>query len=127
MSLLHSKHFIANLILNIFQRPTTANPRSKLNQTDPRYNDMNFSKNALGNIDRFEIGTSLGQGSYAVVKLAKDTHTNKQVAIKIYEKFRLIDPQKRMNLKREINILEKLDHPNIIKLYMTIDTRSQVC
>ena len=48
------------------------------------------------------------------------------MAIKIYDKFRLIDPQRRQNLKREIDILNKLEHQNIIRLHATIDTRTTV-
>lgn len=68
-------------------------------------------------MERFEIKCCIGKGSYAVVKLANDTDIGKNVAIKMYDKYKLIDPQKRNNVKREIAILNKLDHINIIKLY----------
>ena len=65
---------------------------------------QNFYK-SNSNLDRYKLGDIIGKGSYAVVKLAEDTYTNKKVAIKTYDKFRLIDPQRRMNVKREIEIL----------------------
>jgi serine/threonine protein kinase len=37
------------------------------------------------------MGNVIGKGSYAVVKLAHDSLTNNKVAIKIYDKFRLVD------------------------------------
>lgn len=52
--------------------------------------------------------------------------TNKKVAIKIYEKYKLLDPQRRKSVRREIKLMEKLNHPNIIKLYEAIDTSRQV-
>ena len=61
-----------------------------------------------------------------MVKLAVDKETNEKVAIKTYEKFKLNDVHKRKNVKREISILQSLDHPNIIKLHKTIDTVTQV-
>lgn len=67
-----------------------------------------------------------GQGSYAVVKLAIDKLTNKQYAVKIYEKFKLVDPHKMNNVKREISILKGIDHPNIIKLFFACEDRRQV-
>lgn len=49
-------------------------------------------------IENYKIGPTLGQGSYAVVKLGVDTITSSKVAIKIYEKIKLIDPQKKKNI-----------------------------
>jgi serine/threonine protein kinase len=43
-------------------------------------------------MDRYEIKENIGKGSYAIVKLAKDTLTDKKVAIKIYDKYKLLDP-----------------------------------
>lgn len=42
--------------------------------------------------------------------------------MKIYEKHRLADPMKRKAVQREITVLKRLDHPNIIKLHELIDT-----
>ena len=84
-----------------------------------------FMENKL-NVENYKLDKVLGQGSYAVVRLAIDKETNEKVAIKTYEKFKLNDVHKRKNVKREISILQNLDHPNIIKLYKTIDTVTQV-
>ncbi len=48
--------------------------------------------------------------------------TRDQIAMKIYEKRKLNDPEKRRSVSREITLMKKLDHPNIVKLYDTIDT-----
>jgi len=48
------------------------------------------------------------------------------VAIKIYEKFKLLDSQVKANLIKEIKVLGKLNHPNIVRLYESIDTFSNV-
>ena len=48
------------------------------------------------------------------------------MAIKIYEKYRILDHQRKDAIKREIQILRKLDHPNVIKLYEVIDQPKQV-
>jgi len=48
------------------------------------------------------------------------------VAIKIYEKFKLIDSQVKANLIKEIKVLGKLNHSNIVRLYESIDTFSNV-
>jgi calcium-dependent protein kinase len=57
----------------------------------------------------------LGHGSFGSVKLAKHKINNQYVAIKIIEKSKLRG--KESLLATEIYILQKLDHPNIIKFY----------
>jgi len=84
-----------------------------------------FMENKL-HVENYKLDKVLGQGSYAVVRLAIDKETSEKVAIKTYEKFKLNDVHKRKNVKREISILQSLDHPNIIKLYKTIDTVTQL-
>lgn len=50
------------------------------------------------------------------MKLAVNKISNEKVAIKIYNKIDLSDPVKMKNVRREINILKKLQHPSIILL-----------
>ena len=73
-------------------------------------------------IENYAIGKHLGQGAYAVVKLGTQKKTKELVAIKTYEKYKLTDTRKKSGLKREIQILKMLDHPNTIKLYEVIDS-----
>ena len=61
-----------------------------------------------------QVGIILGQGSFAKVRLAIDQRTKEKVAIKIYDKFRLLDNTKKKNVLREITTMEKMKHPNII-------------
>lgn len=61
-----------------------------------------------------------------MVRIGLHKETNQKVACKIYEKFKLLEPNRRKGVKREIKIMEKLDHPNIAKLYEAFDTLKQV-
>jgi Protein kinase domain len=54
----------------------------------------------------------LGQGSFAVVKLVVDKKTGEERAMKIVAKKPLKDSNEKM-LKEEINILGKVEHPNM--------------
>ena len=50
------------------------------------------------------------------------------LAIKVYEKFKLLDLSKKKAVIKEIQALKKLQgHSNIIKLYDVIDTPKQIC
>jgi MAP/microtubule affinity-regulating kinase len=73
-------------------------------------------------MNKFRLQKTIGKGSYAIVKLGKERTTGELFAIKIYDKYKLLQPHRRKNLKREIQILNKLDHPSIITLFKTIET-----
>jgi serine/threonine protein kinase len=79
-----------------------------------------------GKIENYTIGKQLGQGAYAVVKLATQKKTKETVAIKTYEKCKLTDTRKKTGVKREIQILKMLNHPNTIRLYEVLDTIKNV-
>lgn len=112
---------------------TEAKPRPKScykkQEFEMRLNEASLSTEASvfrGRIEDYSIGKEIGKGAYAIVKLAHHKPTGKKMAIKIYEKVKLLDPQKKNSVKREIQILKKLDHLNIVKLYEVIDCVKQV-
>jgi len=49
-----------------------------------------------------------------------------KVAIKIYEKIRIKEVQRKKSVCREIKLLAKLKHKNIMKIYDTIETNNHV-
>ena len=63
------------------------------------------------------LGKSLGQGTFGKVRIGTHTITNEQVAIKILEKDKIKDKADVERVTREINILKKVRHPNVIQLY----------
>lgn len=62
-------------------------------------------------------GRSLGQGTFGKVRIGTHTITNEMVAIKILEKDKIKDKSDVERVTREINILKKVRHPNVIQLY----------
>jgi MAP/microtubule affinity-regulating kinase len=85
---------------------------------------MIFSDN--NSLDDYIIGKQIGQGAYAVVRIGLHKPTNKKVAMKIYKKYKLEEPNRRKSVKREIKLMEKMKHGNIIQLYEIIDTEKYV-
>lgn len=55
-------------------------------------------------------------GTFGDVRICLHKPTNQQRAVKILYKSNMTPEDERM-LKNEINILSKLDHPNIVKMY----------
>ncbi|WCJ32360.1 Protein kinase superfamily protein [Euphorbia peplus] len=65
--------------------------------------------------ESFEKLDKVGQGTYSNVYKARDLETNKIVALKKV-RFATMDPESVRFMAREIIILRKLDHPNVMKL-----------
>ena len=73
------------------------------------------------------LGKKLGEGAYAVVHTALNKKTNDRLAMKIYDKEKILsNASRKRSVTREINLLKKLDHPNIVKLFESIDTRKSL-
>ncbi len=61
------------------------------------------------------MGAQIGSGCFGSVREATMVHDPScQVAVKILEK-RLLDKKQIKNMNFEISIMEKIDHPNIVK------------
>ncbi|GAA0144018.1 non-receptor serine/threonine protein kinase [Lithospermum erythrorhizon] len=65
--------------------------------------------------DSYEKIDKIGQGTYSSVYRALDLTTNKVVAMKKV-KFVNMDPESVRFMAKEISILRRLDHPNVMKL-----------
>lgn len=61
------------------------------------------------------LSLQIGQGTYSSVYKARDLETGKIVALKKV-RFVNMDPESVRFMAREIYILRKLDHPNVMKL-----------
>jgi MAP/microtubule affinity-regulating kinase len=72
------------------------------------------------------IGEVIGQGAYAVVKKGLYIPESLTIAIKIYDKSKLEEPQRRKSVKREIKLMEMMDNEYIVKLYGVIQTKHQL-
>lgn len=68
-------------------------------------------------LDIYKIGKCLGKGSYGEVRLVTERKTGQERAVKIFRKSVLQTKKVTEQLHKEIEILKKIDHPNIIKIF----------
>lgn len=83
-------------------------------------------KKAEQRIGAYQIIRTLGEGSFGKVKLATHRVTNQQVALKIIARKKLISRDMAGRVEREIEYLQLLRHPHIIKLYTVIKTPLEI-
>ncbi|KAG5978502.1 Protein kinase [Claviceps digitariae] len=77
-------------------------------------------------IGAYKIVRTLGEGSFGKVRLAIHQGTGQQVALKIIARKKLISRDMAGRVEREIEYLQLLRHPHIIKLYTVIKTHSEI-
>jgi len=68
-------------------------------------------------IGLYDVKKTLGEGSFGKVKLATHQVTKQEVALKIISRKKLISRDMAGRVEREIQYLQLLRHPHIIKLY----------
>ena len=81
----------------------------------------------LKNKGPYILGATLGEGAFAKVKVATQIHTCEKTAIKILDKSKLLEDEKDViRFKKEINILKRLHHKNIIQLYEIMESKKSL-
>lgn len=76
-------------------------------------------------VGKYELGRTLGSGSFSKVKLGVDDQ-GKQYAVKIIDKEQLVREHMEEQLKREISVMKMLNHPHIVRLYDVLQTSNHI-
>ena len=77
-------------------------------------------------VHNYMFGRQIGEGAYAVVRIATSRDNNQKYAIKVYDKTKLSDINRQRSVRREVVLLQKMNHPNIVKLIEAFETESHV-
>ncbi|KKZ66814.1 hypothetical protein EMCG_07503 [[Emmonsia] crescens] len=77
-------------------------------------------------LDQYTTVKILGEGSFGKVKLAVHQASGRQVALKIIPRRKLLSRDMVGRVDREIQYLQFLRHPHIIKLYTVIATKTDI-
>jgi serine/threonine protein kinase len=65
----------------------------------------------------YEILAPLGSGGMGDVYRARDTHLNREIAVKVLSPTFANDPNLLLRFRREAHVLASLNHPNIVTIY----------
>ncbi|KAF5821801.1 putative protein kinase CAMK-CAMKL-CHK1 family [Helianthus annuus] len=75
---------------------------------------------------RYELGRLLGQGAFAKVYYARNLTTGQSVAIKVIDKEKVLRIGLMNQIKREISVMKRVRHPNILQLYEVMATKTKI-
>ncbi|XP_073313352.1 CBL-interacting serine/threonine-protein kinase 1-like [Primulina huaijiensis] len=77
-------------------------------------------------LGKYEFGRTLGEGNFAKVKFARHVDSDRPFAIKILEKNTILDLKLTHQIKREIGTLKLLKHPNVVRLYEVLASKTKI-
>ncbi|XWS19714.1 hypothetical protein CRYUN_Cryun31cG0039800 [Craigia yunnanensis] len=77
-------------------------------------------------LGRYEVGKLLGHGTFAKVYHARNVKSGDSVAIKVIDKEKVLKGGLVAHIKREIAILRRVRHPNIVELFEVMATKSKI-
>ncbi|KAL6984994.1 CBL-interacting serine/threonine-protein kinase 21 [Sarracenia purpurea var. burkii] len=80
----------------------------------------------VNRIGKYQLSRTIGEGTFAKVKLAINTENRQYVAIKIIDKRMVIDNNLMYQVQNEIRTMKLLHHPNIVRIHEVIGTKTKV-
>lgn len=80
----------------------------------------------MRNVGKYQLCRTIGEGTFAKVKLAKNTTNAQNVAIKIIDKQMIITNNLMYQVQREIRTMKLLNHPNIVRIHEVIATKAKI-
>ncbi|KAL4296319.1 hypothetical protein GQ457_12G016920 [Hibiscus cannabinus] len=77
-------------------------------------------------VGKYEIGRTIGEGTFAKVKFAQNTETGESVAMKVLDRITIIKHKMVDQIKREISIMKLVRHPYVVRLHEVIASRTKI-
>lgn len=77
-------------------------------------------------IEKYQLGKTLGRGTFSKVKLAVDTTDNSHWAIKIIDRKMVKQENMEAQLKREIAIMKILKHKHVVQLREVLQSSKHI-
>lgn len=77
-------------------------------------------------VGKYEIGRTVGEGTFAKVKFAVNTETKESVAVKVLAKSTILKHKMVNQIKREISIMKIVRHPYIVRLHEVLASQTKI-
>nr|TKS10481.1 hypothetical protein D5086_0000082790 [Populus alba] len=77
-------------------------------------------------VGKYEVGRTIGEGTFAKVKFARNSETGEPVALKILDKEKVLKHKMAEQIKREIETMKLIKHPNVVRLYEVMGSKTKI-
>lgn len=106
--------------------PTVVSPPVRASANHTPQAESPGTIRAMNRLHQYSFVRNIGEGSFGKVKLARHKITGQEVAMKTISRRKLISRDMAGRIEREIQYLQLLRHPHIIKLYTVITTKTDI-
>ena len=79
-----------------------------------------------GDLPGYSIGRVIGEGGFCQVRLGIHHFTRCKVAVKMIDKTRLVETADKRRIGREIRVLKRLSHSNVIRIFDVLESHSKI-
>ncbi|CAM8925557.1 unnamed protein product [Rhodiola kirilowii] len=77
-------------------------------------------------VGKYEVGRTVGEGTFAKVKFARNSETGNSVAMKVMAKSTILKHKMVDQIKREISIMKIVRHPYIVRLHEVLASQTKI-
>ncbi|PKA51576.1 CBL-interacting protein kinase 32 [Apostasia shenzhenica] len=77
-------------------------------------------------IGGYELGRTIGEGTFAKVRFARNSETGEAVAIKILDKEKVLKNKMVEQIKREVATMKLIKHPHVVCLYEVMASKTRI-
>ncbi|KAF3340491.1 CBL-interacting protein kinase 1 isoform X1 [Carex littledalei] len=77
-------------------------------------------------LEKYEMGRTVGEGNFGKVKYARNVITGQPFAIKILDRHKILSLNFHHQIKREIETLKLLNHPNVVRLHEVSASKTKI-
>ena len=77
-------------------------------------------------VGKYEIGRTLGEGTFGKVKFALNTETGEKVAIKILDKEKIAKQRMGEQIKKEIAVMKMVKQAHVVNLLEVLASRTRI-
>ncbi|KAH7825449.1 putative CBL-interacting serine/threonine-protein kinase 8 [Monocercomonoides exilis] len=110
----------------IEKETTVDHPMRKHNMNDIINHSSSKCCGRITKVNKYQIGPTLGEGTFGKVKQARNVFTGEIVAMKILNKERILKRRMADQLKREISLMKKLRHENVVQLIEVLTSKTKI-
>ncbi|KAG0565822.1 hypothetical protein KC19_7G016400 [Ceratodon purpureus] len=77
-------------------------------------------------VGKYEVGRTIGKGTFAKVKFAINTETSECVALKVLAKDTILRNKMVEQIKQEVSIMKMIRHPNVVRLHEVLASQTKI-
>ncbi|WOL15688.1 CBL-interacting protein kinase 32 isoform X1 [Canna indica] len=87
---------------------------------------MNNKPKVKRRVGKYELGRTIGEGTFAKVKFARNVENGEPVAIKILDKEKVLKHKLVEQIKREVATMKLIRHPNVVRIHEVMGSKTKI-